>query len=185
MKQDLMPQALEIRTLGGLDVVRDGITASLPASRKTRALLAYLAVTARAHRRERLCELFWEIPDDPRGSLRWSLVKIRRLVDDSSAQRLMATRDTVIFEPHGAAIDILELREALQGDVEALPQARLTELAHLLRGEFLDGIDLPNCPGFQNWLVAQRDAVRALRRRVLKALPVTFSDDPESAVAHT
>jgi TolB-like protein/Tfp pilus assembly protein PilF len=184
MKQAPMPQALEIRTLGALNVVRDGLTASLPASRKTRALLAYLVVTARTHRRERLCELLWEVPDDPRGSLRWSLAKIRRLVDDSGARRLITTRDTVLFEPHGAVVDTLELREALEGTAEALPQPRLAELAQLLHGEFLDGLDLPNCPGFQNWLVAQRDAVRALRRRVLKALPVAFSDDPESALVH-
>ena len=78
-----MPQPLEIRTLGGLAVIRDGESVTLPASRKTRALLAYLAVTARSHRRERLCELFWELPDDPRGALRWSLAKIRPLVDDA------------------------------------------------------------------------------------------------------
>ncbi len=39
----------------------------LPASKKTRALLAYLAVTARPHRRDQLCTMFWGVPDDARS----------------------------------------------------------------------------------------------------------------------
>ena len=61
---------LEIRVLGGLEVVQDGVPAPLPPSRKTRALLAYLALTGGRHRREQLCETFWDVPDDPRGCSR-------------------------------------------------------------------------------------------------------------------
>ena len=63
---------LEIRVLGALEVIRDGAPATLVASRKTRALLAYLALTRSPHRREQLCEMFWDVPDDPRGALRWT-----------------------------------------------------------------------------------------------------------------
>ena len=73
---------IEIRVLGGLEVIRDGEPVPLPPSRKTRALLAYLVLTGRPHRREQLCEMFWDVPDDPRGALRWSLSKIRPLVDE-------------------------------------------------------------------------------------------------------
>jgi hypothetical protein len=38
---------LEIRLLGELEVERDGQAVPLPASKKSRALLAYLAATAR------------------------------------------------------------------------------------------------------------------------------------------
>jgi len=74
--------ALALKFLGDLEIARGSERVELPPSRKTRALLAYLALTGRAFRREHLCELLWEIPDDPRGSLRWSLSKLRRLVDD-------------------------------------------------------------------------------------------------------
>ena len=63
---------LELRFLGDFEVLRDGRPLSLPPSKKTRALLAYLALQPRRFRREQLCELLWELPDDPRGSLRWS-----------------------------------------------------------------------------------------------------------------
>ena len=65
---------LNIRLLGELQLVRgDGAAVVPPASRKTRALLGYLIATGQAHRRERLCDLFWDGPDDPRAELRWSL----------------------------------------------------------------------------------------------------------------
>lgn len=64
------PQPLSLRLLGDIELARGGKPLTLPASKKTRALLAYLAVTAKAHRRERLCTLFWDVPDDPRGALR-------------------------------------------------------------------------------------------------------------------
>ncbi|MDX8466033.1 hypothetical protein RFM26_10110 [Mesorhizobium sp. VK23B] len=71
--------------LGDFQVARDGALLDLPPSRKTRALLAYLAVTGKAHQRERLCEIFWDIPDDPRGALRWSLSKIRQVLGETNS----------------------------------------------------------------------------------------------------
>jgi DNA-binding SARP family transcriptional activator len=55
-----MAGRLQIGVLGELRVTSDGRELPLPPSKKTRALLAYLAVAGRPQRRERLCELFWE-----------------------------------------------------------------------------------------------------------------------------
>src|SRR6516225_7160863 len=62
-----MPSGLKLAVLGDFKVFRDRQPVPLPPSKKTRALLAYLAVVQRPQRRERLCEMFWEIPDDPRA----------------------------------------------------------------------------------------------------------------------
>ena len=86
---------LEIRVLGGLEVIRDGAPATLPPSRKARALLAYLALTRSPHRREHLCELFWDLPDDARGALRSCLSKIRPLVDDPTYPRLLVAQAAI------------------------------------------------------------------------------------------
>ena len=56
---------VQICLLGGLKLVRAGQPISLPPSKKTRALLVYLVATGRRHMRERLCDLFWDGPDDP------------------------------------------------------------------------------------------------------------------------
>ena len=87
-------------------MLRDDKPAALPASKKSRALFAYLVATARSHLRERLCELLWDAPDDPRASLRWSLAKMRPLVDEKGVTRLVGDRDELVFEPHGASIDL-------------------------------------------------------------------------------
>src|SRR5690606_26354555 len=49
--------ALELKFLGGLEILRDGASIELPPSKKTRALLAYLALNGRPFQREHLCDL--------------------------------------------------------------------------------------------------------------------------------
>src|SRR5690606_29575003 len=88
-------EVLELSLIGEIAVRRDAQEVSLPGSAKTRALLAYLAATGREHRRESLCSLFWNVPDDPKGALRWSLSKLRQAVDEPDRARLLADRETV------------------------------------------------------------------------------------------
>ena len=106
--------ALRLQVLGDLEVIRGGAVLDLPPSRKTRGLLAYLALNERPMRREQLCELLWEIPDDPRGSLRWSLSKIRKLVDEDDQPRIIADRSTVSFDTSSVDIDVLDLHRAAE-----------------------------------------------------------------------
>src|SRR5471030_798261 len=96
---------LEIRLLGEPQVLRDGHAVPLPASKKSRALLAYLAASGRAHLREKLCELLWDGPDDPRAALRWSLTKLRPLVEP----HLVAGREHVELQCDGALVDLHRL----------------------------------------------------------------------------
>src|SRR6478752_4844785 len=94
-------KGLQIRVLGDIAVVRGGRAVPLPASKKTRALLGYLVATGTPHLRERLCELLWDGPDDPRAALRWSLSKLRPLVDEARTPRLEADRERVAFTDGG------------------------------------------------------------------------------------
>src|SRR3954454_15962780 len=120
---------LTIRMFGELEVARGAETLVLPPSKKTRALLAYLVATGRPHRRERLCELLWDVPDDPRGALRWSLSKLRSLGGGGGEPLLAADRDSVAFNPAGAAVDLLAVRERLAGGVGATSTEDLEEIA--------------------------------------------------------
>ena len=166
--------ALELRLIGELVVVRDGQLVPLPASKKTRALLAYLAATGRPQLRERLCALLWDGPDDPRAALRWSLTKLRPLVDDVKTPRLVADRDRVELVPNGAAIDLVALRAAVPGGTAAGVSRATTEalasVAAHVRGELLEGLDLPDCFRYDEWLRAEREAVRRLGVAVLATL---------------
>lgn len=161
---------LSIQTLGELSIKREGSPVELPPSRRTRALLAYLLITGRSHRREHLCELLWWMPDDPRGALRWSLSKIRTLVNDQSHAYLSADREHVAMDTGGMDIDLRQIRTVLdRGDssVDVLDQLSLT-----LDQPFLDGVDIDDQPQFQEWLNAEREAVRRLRLQALRQLAV-------------
>lgn len=165
-----MNETLTLRVLGEIEVLRGAEKLSLPPSKKTRALLAYLAMTGRPHRRERLCELLWDIPDDPRGALRWSLSRIRSLVDEDDVKRIVANRESVAFEREGATVDLLELRQEYSGNIERFDLETLRAAADTFRGDFLEGSDLPDYHDFQAWCVAEREEARQLQSKILGSL---------------
>ena len=176
--------SLEIRLLGKLEVLRDGRPLPLPASKKTRALLAYLAAGARPQSRAQLCELLWDGPDDPRAALRRSLTKIRPLLDDDGATRIAADHEQVSFEPAGALVDLASLRAETQGDLARLPVEVLLRAAGRFRGEFLEELDLPDSYRYHEWWTAERESLRALRVALLSALVERLSDAPDAALKH-
>ena len=175
---------IDLQLLGEVQVLRDGERIELPPSRKTRALLAYLAATGRPHRRERLCALFWEIPDDPRGALRWSLSRLRALVDESECKRIVADRESVSFEANGTNIDLTVLRRMTANGVLSLSPNELKRLAAIFRGEFLEGIDLPDLHDFQAWCLAEREDIRRMQALILSTLIGRLAGEPVAALPH-
>ena len=161
---------LEIRLFGGLQVFRRGQNVALPQSRKTRALLAYLILRAAPQRRDSLCELLWDTPDDPRASLRWSLTKLRALVNDSEAVRLTADRERVAFEAHGAVIDFVRTEEACIAGLGHLTRRELLDLCHACGGGLLAGLDLPGQPAYETWRIGQQEKARRVYVRVIDEL---------------
>ncbi len=171
---------ISLYTLGELSVRHDGRDATLPASKRTRALLAYLALTARPHRRDRLCEVFWAIPDDPRGALRWSLSKLRPLVNDATVERLAADRERVMLLTADVDIDIRSIADELEGPDPS--PVRLERLAGLLQQPLLEGADLPEQALFQDWLTAEREHVRRLHLTVLRKLSCHEALSPDKSL---
>ena len=160
---------MEITLLGELEVSRGGAPAELPSSRKARALLGYLAATARPARRERLCELFWDLPDDPRGSLRWALSKLRGVVD-GPAERIRADRERVAFAPEGAAVDWTAFRTRLRDEPSWIPPPELRAMQEALARPLLDGLDGAGGDDWRAWLTAEREDAGVLHLGVLRRL---------------
>jgi DNA-binding SARP family transcriptional activator len=178
-------KGLEIRLLGSLEVRREGALVELPPSRKSRALLAYLVATGKAHSRSHLCDLLWDGPDDPRAALRWSLTKLRPLVDAPGVARLVADRERVAFEAHGASVDWPEMRRELGAGVEGVPTWRLERWSEVVGSELLEGLDLPDCHRYHEWWAGEREAARRLIAAVLEALSERLGPDrPEAALGH-
>ncbi len=177
-------EELKLQFLGEIRIFRGAEELVLPPSRKTRGLLAYLALNTRSFRRDQLCELLWEIPDDPRGSLRWSLSKLRRLVDDEEHARINADRSHVTFDAHGAQIDVSKLLRLVDADLDKVALDELEAAVQLYNGEFLEGLDLQNFHEFYTWCVGQREQVSQAQVAVLKALLRRLATQPEQALVY-
>lgn len=177
-------ESLRVSVLGNLAVLRHGTRIQLPPSKKTRALLAYLAVTARPHSRDRLCAMFWAVPDDPRAALRWSLSRLRQLIDEPDRRRIIADRENVGLDLDGITVDILSLRSAARNGTGAISTDALRQATEALEGDFLEGLDLPDCQEFQSWCIAEREETRRLRVCLLNALVLRLEDVPEEALRH-
>jgi TolB-like protein len=177
-------ESLRVSVLGNLAVQRHRTRMQLPPSKKTRALLAYLAVTARPHSRDRLCAMFWAVPDDPRAALRWSLSRLRPLVDEPDCRRIIADRENVSFDLDRVTVDILALRSVARNGTDAISTDALREATEALEGDFLEGLDLPDCQEFQSWCTGEREETRRLRVRLLTALVTRLEDVPDEALRH-
>jgi pimeloyl-ACP methyl ester carboxylesterase/DNA-binding SARP family transcriptional activator len=170
-KRQLVNPTLAIRVLGDFEVIKGETLQDFPQSRKTRALLAYLILTGRRHRRERLCDLFWDLPDDPRASLRWSLSRLRSLVDEPGQGRIVADREYVFFDPKGAVVDLLEIRRELAGgSANVFTTDHLLDLAAQFRGELLEGLAISDHQDFESWLLTERETARRTRASLLHIL---------------
>jgi DNA-binding SARP family transcriptional activator/TolB-like protein len=169
---------IQMRLLGPLTVIRDGVELALPPSRKVRALLGYLAMAPRAVGRSRLCELLWDVPNDPRGELRCCLSKLRGILDDPARTRVTTGGDAVSLDLSDCLLDTAALNNAVGsqpvGSGELVAQD-LREVLKLFRGTFLEGLEVERNPQFDAWLVVQRRRFRDcqidLLDRLLSCLP--------------
>jgi pimeloyl-ACP methyl ester carboxylesterase len=129
-----------------MSVVRAGSPVALPQSKRARALLAYLRADGRRHRRERLCAMLWELPDDPRAALRWSLSRCGRwsTCPSGRASWPTATRSASIMPP--SKIDLVALRSAVAEGLDGLSTERRIALADTCRGPFLEASSCRTAP---------------------------------------
>jgi len=175
---------IEIRTLGGFEVLRDQNPVPLAEwrSRKARDILKVL-VAARGQRvpREQLLDRFW--PDDdpalsgPRLSV--ALSTIRSALDPAKADPpdhyLATDRERVWLRLDRLPVDVEQFTAAadmaLQLHASGAPQApaALGAAEALYRGDFL-GED-----AYEDWAVATREAARATYQQVAAALAAIAS----------
>ena len=161
----------ELRLLGPSSLTTGGQPAKLH-SAKALALLAYLVLEgATPHSRAKLAGLLWgESPDAPaRHSLRQVLYSLRRGVGNPIQACLVLEEETVAFEPHpDLRVDVLEFLTLATADTKDLDALRCA--AHLYQGTLLEGLELADCPAFDEWLFFQRDGLEQQALGALQAL---------------
>ncbi|HVF16880.1 MAG TPA: AAA family ATPase [Steroidobacteraceae bacterium] len=153
------------------------------ASRKGRALLAYLATHAgESQSRDRLASLLWEEADEElaRTSLRQALASLRKVLPTPAQAALRTDTESVALDATIIECDLGELRNALSGATGT----SLRKVLEHYRGELLDGVDARSA-AFDDWLSHER---LVLRRQVTESLQqlaalCTANDDTEGALA--
>ena len=176
-----MKETVRIEVLGELRVLGpDGELIELPASRKTKALLAYLGLTGRPQFRQHLCDLLWDGPDDPRGALRWSLSRLRAGLDSKTCRRIESDRRSVGLVSGAFTFDLREAQSVMKRTPEPPSIDALRRVAALFRGDLLEGLDLLDSYRFHSWCVGQREAARSLRVEALTALIDDVPDADEA-----
>jgi len=153
---------LEIQSLGGLTILRNGTAIAEFDQRKVPALLVYLACAERPQSREVLAELFWE--DRPQSqsqsNLRVALSNLRKTVGPF----VDITRDTAGMTDDDWQVDAFTFEERLAHAGKDL--ALLEEAIALYRGDFLEGFYIDS-HGFEDWALLERER---LRFRAMEAL---------------
>lgn len=173
---------LHIELLGGCSVGLDGGGIRPLPTKKSQALLAYLAVPAgRFHSREKLTALFWgDTPEAlARQSLRQALVGIRRIAGGTQRPILLTRGEAIALDVETVAVDVGLLEAAMnQGTLEAL-----TSVAELYKGEFLAGLNLDE-PEFNEWRAFERNRLNGIAVDALSRLvEMQASEAPDAAIA--
>ena len=154
--------ALRLGLIGQMQAVSHGSENVLPLGRKTRALLAILALSApRPMSRSRLAELLWSrrLEEQARASLRQEIHRLLEVLQPAG-DVLRVTRDHLCLRPDLVWIDVEEVLHATVTNPGALV---------LIKGELLEefnGVD----PALDHWLVTEREKLRDHARIIAEAL---------------
>jgi predicted ATPase/DNA-binding SARP family transcriptional activator len=181
---------LSVTLFGSFTAAIAGTTLRLPTD-KTRALLAYLALTADIPlRRDTLAPLFW--PDQPeeqaRQNLRKTLGRLRQAILDvepALADHLFTlTKQSVELHAAYCPADVPTFRLHLEA-VRKHPHEQLarcpdclarleTAVALYRQGELLAGLSLPDAYPFEEWLLIQRENLYQQQLNALHDLALAY-----------
>lgn len=166
--------AVRLRLIGQMEAWTLNGESILPLGRKTRALLAILALSApKPVVRSRLAELLWSrrLEEQARASLRQEIHRLLEALQPANAEILSITRDSLALKPDLVSVDVDEVLRATTDNPASLA---------LLDGELLeefDGVD----PAFDIWLASERERLRDRARNVAEAL-LQEQVDPQAAI---
>lgn len=169
---DLAPR-LHIYALGPPEIYLGDHLVSFP-TRKTLALLIYLAVETRPQPREALAALLWPEanPERSHGSLRNTLDHLQSALRQASGQAetsyLLVTHNSLSLNPDtDIDFDLYTVERAYSQaradrSSRALPEGSaslrlLQSAAACQRGDFLAGFSLGDAPAFDDWAAMQRE----------------------------
>jgi DNA-binding SARP family transcriptional activator/TolB-like protein len=154
---------VRLRLIGQMEAWTVTSESVLPAGRKTRALLATVALSApRPALRGRLAELLWSRrpEEQARASLRQEIHRLLEALAPAKRDILLVTRDQLSLRPGTVWVDVEEVVRATTTQPASLS---------LLDGDLLEDLDGVD-PAFDSWLNTERERLRDRARNVAEAL---------------
>ncbi len=151
---------LKLTLLGGFQAQLEAGAALVLPTRKTQALLAYLALpVGQAHPREKLATLLWGDMQDAqaRGNLRHALSRIRKALPKTARPGMVLDGPSVALDPSVVDVDVARFERLI---ADGRPAA-LEQVAALYRGDLLAGLALAERP-FDDWLTTERERLHEL-----------------------
>ena len=168
---------LELKLLGGFEAHLQGGAPLVLPTRKTQALLAYLALPpGQSHPRDKLATLLWGDMQNAqaRGNLRNALSRIKKSLPRAARAGLLLDGASVSLDPSAVDVDVTRFeRLVADGSVDALGQ-----VTTLYRGDLLAGLVLAERP-FEEWLTAERERLHELAIQGLGRL-LTYQQQAEA-----
>src|SRR5215468_4013735 len=160
---------LDLTLLGSFQArhLASGRALRLP-RKKNRALLAYLAMPpGRHHSRAALTALLWGDLDaeGAHSSFRQALFVLKSTLVGARVRALRIEDDGVRLDPILVNVDVA----TFEGLLARRTPGALAEAMRLYGGDFLAGLDVAEAP-FEEWLVGERERLRALAVRALETL---------------
>ena len=154
---------MRLRLIGQMEAWTVRSESVLPTGRKTRALLAAVALAApRPVLRSRLAELLWSRrpEEQARASLRQEIHRLQDTLSLVGTDVLTVNRDSLSLRSGLVWVDVDEVLRATTTNPAALA---------LLDGELLEELDGAD-PAFDAWLHAERERMRDRARDIAEAL---------------
>jgi DNA-binding SARP family transcriptional activator/TolB-like protein len=166
---------VRLRLVGQMDAWAVSGENVLPTGRKTRALLAAIALSApRPALRGRLAELLWSRrpEEQARASLRQEIQLLLRALTPAKTEILRVTRDHLSLMPGVVWIDAEEITRGANSRPAALA---------LLDGELLEDLEGVD-PAFDMWLTGERERLRDRARGMAEVL-LREPNQPDAIIA--
>ena len=165
---------LHLRLIGQMEARTPSGESVLPLGRKTRALLAILALAApRRGARARRAELLWSrrLEEQARASLRQEIHRLGEVLAPLGGEIVRVTRDHLALRPEVVWVDVQQVLSATTAEPSSLD---------LLDGELLDEFDSID-PALDHWLAGERDRLRDRARGIVETL-LADQDAPEAVI---
>lgn len=160
-------------------------------TRKSQAMLMYLALHDIPLQRDRLAALFWPSLDqaNARKSLRQALYSLKTVLSEryitSDRHSISLIQSNVWVDADDFKSQLVESVSDLSGLKELKPEsaANLSQALSLYSGEFMQGFSLPACPTFDDWQYYQAETYREYYINALSQLADYYTQESNFPLA--